>query len=216
MRKWGRRQASMSSTCAWKRRVVCLSQDPPIWTKLPGRAASAAPKCYAVFFSAAWGSRPGSTVSPLEERPDSGPGLGFETWATPAWVRVPFFDAVNCDSSRSETHGHHRTPIQVASSGKAHHRSKTVTCRGLQSFAVPSEGSGSYNLDSPTPRSDKEGTMGDRSLGTSLSERTLEDRLDSWKEIATYLNRDVTTVQRWEKREGMPVHRHQHDRMGSV
>jgi len=42
------------------------------------------------------------------------------------------------------------------------------------------------------------------------------DRLDSWKEIAAYLSRDVTTVQRWEKREGMPVHRHQHDRMGSV
>jgi Tol biopolymer transport system component len=44
----------------------------------------------------------------------------------------------------------------------------------------------------------------------------LEDRLDSWKEIGAYLNRDVTTVQRWEKREGMPVHRHLHDRMGSV
>jgi hypothetical protein len=43
-----------------------------------------------------------------------------------------------------------------------------------------------------------------------------EDRLDSWKEIAAFLNRDVTTVQRWEKREGMPVHRHLHDRMGSV
>ena len=43
-----------------------------------------------------------------------------------------------------------------------------------------------------------------------------DDRLDSWKEIATYLNRDVTTVQRWEKRESMPVHRHVHDRMGSV
>jgi Tol biopolymer transport system component len=43
-----------------------------------------------------------------------------------------------------------------------------------------------------------------------------DGRLDSWKEIATYLNRDVTTVQRWEKREGMPVHRHQHDRIGSV
>jgi len=42
------------------------------------------------------------------------------------------------------------------------------------------------------------------------------DRLDSWKEIAAYLNRDVTTAQRWEKREGMPVHRHLHDRMGSV
>ncbi|HEX5474659.1 MAG TPA: hypothetical protein VFX12_08375 [Vicinamibacterales bacterium] len=42
------------------------------------------------------------------------------------------------------------------------------------------------------------------------------DRLDSWKEIASYLGRDVTTVQRWEKREGMPVHRHLHDRIGSV
>ena len=42
------------------------------------------------------------------------------------------------------------------------------------------------------------------------------NRLDSWKEIAAYLKRDVTTVQRWEKREGMPVHRHLHDRIGSV
>lgn len=42
------------------------------------------------------------------------------------------------------------------------------------------------------------------------------DRLDSWKEIAAYLNRDVTTAQRWEKREGMPVHRHLHARAGSV
>lgn len=42
------------------------------------------------------------------------------------------------------------------------------------------------------------------------------ERLDSWKEIAAYLSRDVTTAQRWEKREGMPVHRHLHDRAGSV
>ncbi len=52
--------------------------------------------------------------------------------------------------------------------------------------------------------------------GTSPPIRPVEDRLDSWKEIAAYLNRDVTTVQRWEKREGMPVHRHLHDRLGSV
>jgi hypothetical protein len=58
--------------------------------------------------------------------------------------------------------------------------------------------------------------MGEPSLGTPPSERPPEDRLDSWKEIAAYLKRDVTTVQRWEKREGMPVHRHLHDRMGSV
>jgi len=54
------------------------------------------------------------------------------------------------------------------------------------------------------------------SPGTPPPIRPLEDRLDSWKEIAAYLNRDVTTVQRWEKREGMPVDRHVHDRMGSV
>jgi Tol biopolymer transport system component len=42
------------------------------------------------------------------------------------------------------------------------------------------------------------------------------DRLDSWKDIASYLRRDVSTVQRWEKREGMPVHRHLHDKLGSV
>src|SRR5687767_13326339 len=47
-------------------------------------------------------------------------------------------------------------------------------------------------------------------------ERPPDDRLDSWKEIAAYLKRDVTTVQRWEKREGMPVHRHVHDKLGSV
>jgi len=58
--------------------------------------------------------------------------------------------------------------------------------------------------------------MGEPLRGTSPSAKPPEDRLDSWKEIAAYLNRDVTTVQRWEKREGMPVHRHLHDRIGSV
>jgi Tol biopolymer transport system component len=43
-----------------------------------------------------------------------------------------------------------------------------------------------------------------------------KDRLDSWKKIATHFNRDVKTVQRWEHREGMPVHRHVHDKQGSV
>lgn len=42
------------------------------------------------------------------------------------------------------------------------------------------------------------------------------DRLDSWKEIASYLRRDVRTVQRWEKKEGLPVHRHLHDKLGSI
>ncbi len=41
-------------------------------------------------------------------------------------------------------------------------------------------------------------------------------RLDSWKEIATHLGRDVRTVQRWEARDGLPVRRLQHSKTGSV
>jgi Tol biopolymer transport system component len=62
----------------------------------------------------------------------------------------------------------------------------------------------------------RESAMSEPFFGTQPSERPIDDRLDSWKEIAAYLKRDVTTVQRWEKREGMPVDRHQHDRIGSV
>jgi tetratricopeptide (TPR) repeat protein len=43
-----------------------------------------------------------------------------------------------------------------------------------------------------------------------------DDHLDSWKEIATYLRREVRTVQLWEKKEALPVHRHFHKRLGSV
>jgi tetratricopeptide (TPR) repeat protein len=41
-------------------------------------------------------------------------------------------------------------------------------------------------------------------------------RLDSWKEIAGYLNRHVTTVRRWERQEALPVHRHLHAKLGSI
>jgi Tol biopolymer transport system component len=76
---------------------------------------------------------------------------------------------------------------------------------------------GRYNPGcSPQPQTDQESAMGEASPGTPPSVIPREDRLDSWKEIAAYLNRDVTTVQRWEKRERMPVHRHLHDRIGSV
>jgi TolB-like protein/Tfp pilus assembly protein PilF len=42
------------------------------------------------------------------------------------------------------------------------------------------------------------------------------ERLESWKSVAAYLKRDISTVQRWEHREGLPVHRQQHDKLGSV
>ena len=34
-----------------------------------------------------------------------------------------------------------------------------------------------------------------------------DDRLDSWKEIALYVNREVRTCHKWEKELGLPVYR---------
>jgi len=38
-------------------------------------------------------------------------------------------------------------------------------------------------------------------------EAVANERIDSWKEIATYLGRNERTVVRWEKERGLPVHR---------
>ena len=43
-----------------------------------------------------------------------------------------------------------------------------------------------------------------------------EKPLESWKEIAGYLKRDVRTVVRWEKDEHLPVRRHRHLSRSSV
>lgn len=43
-----------------------------------------------------------------------------------------------------------------------------------------------------------------------------EAALESWKEIAAYLGRQVKTVQRWEKEEKLPIHRHTHKSRSSV
>ena len=43
-----------------------------------------------------------------------------------------------------------------------------------------------------------------------------ETPLESWKEIAAHLKRDVSTLKRWEKSEGLPVHRHLHQVRSSV
>jgi TolB-like protein len=52
--------------------------------------------------------------------------------------------------------------------------------------------------------------MTDRTPGTSnlpAKQAPNPDRLESWKEIAEYLHRDVRTVQRWEESKGLPVRR---------
>jgi TolB-like protein/cytochrome c-type biogenesis protein CcmH/NrfG len=55
-----------------------------------------------------------------------------------------------------------------------------------------------------------------------LHERQLPDppagepKLESWGEIAAYLRREIRTVQRWEKYQGLPVRRLQIGKLGSV
>jgi TolB-like protein/Flp pilus assembly protein TadD len=48
------------------------------------------------------------------------------------------------------------------------------------------------------------------------NDRLANDRLDSWKEIAAYLNKEVRTVQRWEKSLGLPVRRLAQGKQGTV
>ena len=50
----------------------------------------------------------------------------------------------------------------------------------------------------------------------SVAPDAADDRLESWKAIAAYLKRGVRTVRRWEREEGLPVHRHVHRVLGSV
>src|SRR5215216_4828523 len=85
--------------------------------------------------------------------------------------------------------------------------SNTVDCRTLRRATTLRL---TFDAAGPNPMTDAP-----MSPSTAIDERS-NDRLDSWKEIAAYMRRDVKTVQRWEKREGMPVHRHVHERMGSV
>jgi len=48
------------------------------------------------------------------------------------------------------------------------------------------------------------------------SQSSAEGRLDSWKEIAAYLRREVRTVQRWEKSANLPVHRLQIEKQSAI
>jgi Tol biopolymer transport system component len=50
-----------------------------------------------------------------------------------------------------------------------------------------------------------------------MNQRERDERtLESWKEIAAYLQRDAKTARKWEKEEALPVHRHSHKLRSSV
>lgn len=49
-----------------------------------------------------------------------------------------------------------------------------------------------------------------------MSDSTERRRLESWKAIGAHLGRTVRTVQRWERDEGLPVHRLEHHKLASI
>jgi adenylate cyclase len=76
------------------------------------------------------------------------------------------------------------------------------TARMAAGSAEALKQAGDLAMSGPTARQDFE-------TGAKL-------RLDSWKEIANYLKRGVRTVRRWERQEGLPVHRHSHSKQATV
>ncbi len=48
------------------------------------------------------------------------------------------------------------------------------------------------------------------------SRNTPQQALESWKQIAAYLDRSERTARRWEASEGLPVHRREHDKQDTV
>lgn len=54
------------------------------------------------------------------------------------------------------------------------------------------------------------------SITMTAPDPTQSDRLESWKEVAEYLGKAITTVRRWERDEGLPVRRQAHLSRGSV
>jgi hypothetical protein len=50
-----------------------------------------------------------------------------------------------------------------------------------------------------------------------MPERNIPQKtLESWKQIAAYLDRSERTVRRWEASEGLPVHRREHEKQDTV
>jgi hypothetical protein len=47
-------------------------------------------------------------------------------------------------------------------------------------------------------------------------QNTPQKTLESWKQIAAYLERSERTVRRWEASEGLPVHRREHEKQDTV
>jgi tetratricopeptide (TPR) repeat protein len=91
-----------------------------------------------------------------------------------------------------------------AKAGNVAQRCATLACRTAFAYTVDLGTRGNWGSGNPL-----------QPTGTAMSEPSIDAlpataprrRLESWKEIAAYLQRSVRTVQLWEKDEHLPVHR---------
>jgi Tol biopolymer transport system component len=87
----------------------------------------------------------------------------------------------------------------------------------LSGIAFPTRSLAEYGIKSPAPS--EKGRRADIEPDASSEKearRASAGSLNSWKEIAAYLDCSVKTAQRWERDEGLPVHRHKHQRQASI
>src|SRR5450755_3306102 len=59
----------------------------------------------------------------------------------------------------------------------------------------------------PPPQRTTTDISGYYRMGDTSARQLANQRLDSWKEIAAFFDRDERTVRRWEKERALPVHR---------
>ena len=74
----------------------------------------------------------------------------------------------------------------------------------------------SLSQNASVSAADGSGPVHANGSGTTHNNGSGSVRLNSWKEIAAYFDRDQRTAQLWEKKEGLPVHRHMHRIKASV
>jgi hypothetical protein len=85
--------------------------------------------------------------------------------------------------------------------------SSTILPQTIESTAASNHGAFAPALEAPCF-----GAQADPPMASFLSPA----KLGSWKEIAAYFNRSVRCVQRWERSEALPIHRHFHARAATV
>ncbi len=113
---------------------------------------------------------------------------------------------------------HRKDVASTPSTGKNGQPANVRLCPSSYYYqAVEGAGRVAYNcvyLTIPRVRFPMAGSKPEAATGASIP--SADNRLDSWKEIAAHLKRDERTVRRWEKAEGLPVHRHVHKRQATV